>query len=110
VSASRHLSHENFGLEAVKTSEIEGEILNRDSVHSSLRHQFGLGVERPRESACWARRARSVRQDDKIRADAGLGAQALIGNDEGRARRHELGDALDGVLRDRDAIECVGRA
>jgi Fic family protein len=33
--------------EAVKTSEIEGEILNRDSVQSSLRHQFGLGAERP---------------------------------------------------------------
>lgn len=33
--------------EAVKTSEIEGEILNRDSVQSSLRHQFGLGPERP---------------------------------------------------------------
>src|SRR5260221_11711978 len=33
--------------EAVKTSEIEGEILNRDSVQSSLRHQLGLGIERP---------------------------------------------------------------
>src|SRR6202162_5777116 len=33
--------------EAVKTSAIEGEILNRDSVQSSLRQQFGLGVERP---------------------------------------------------------------
>src|SRR5260370_18228836 len=33
--------------EAVKTSEIEGEILNRDSVQSSLRHQFALAVERP---------------------------------------------------------------
>src|SRR3984957_9346372 len=33
--------------EAVKTSEIEGEILNRDSVQSSLRHQFGLGMESP---------------------------------------------------------------
>src|SRR6202171_6406752 len=33
--------------EAVKTSEIEGEILNRDSVQSSLRHQFGLGAEAP---------------------------------------------------------------
>jgi Fic family protein len=33
--------------EAVKTSEIEGEILNRDNVQSSLRHQFGLGVEQP---------------------------------------------------------------
>lgn len=32
--------------EAVKTSEIEGEILNRDSVQSSLRHQFGLGAEK----------------------------------------------------------------
>jgi Fic family protein len=33
--------------EAVKTSEIEGEILNRDSVQSSLRHQLGLGAEKP---------------------------------------------------------------
>src|SRR5882762_2459914 len=33
--------------EAVKTSEIEGEILNRESVQSSLRHQLGLGAERP---------------------------------------------------------------
>ena len=33
--------------EAVKTSEIEGEILNRDSVQSSLRQQFGLGLEQP---------------------------------------------------------------
>lgn len=32
--------------EAVKTSAIEGEMLNRDSVQSSLRHQFGLGPER----------------------------------------------------------------
>src|SRR5215469_335759 len=33
--------------EAVKTSEIEGELLDRDSVRSSLRHQFGLGAEAP---------------------------------------------------------------
>jgi Fic family protein len=33
--------------EAVKTSEIEGEILNRESVQSSLRQQFGLGLEAP---------------------------------------------------------------
>jgi Fic family protein len=33
--------------EAVKTSEIEGEILNRASVQSSLRHQLGLGTEQP---------------------------------------------------------------
>jgi Fic family protein len=30
-----------------KVSEIEGEILNRDSVQSSLRHQFGLGPDTP---------------------------------------------------------------
>jgi Fic family protein len=30
--------------EALKTSEIEGEILNRDSVQSSLRQQFGLAA------------------------------------------------------------------
>jgi Fic family protein len=33
--------------EAVKTSEIEGEILDRASVQSSLRQQFGLGIEQP---------------------------------------------------------------
>jgi Fic family protein len=33
--------------EAVKTSEIEGEILDRASVQSSLRHQLGLGIESP---------------------------------------------------------------
>ena len=33
--------------EAVKTSEIEGEMLNRDSVQSSLRQQLGLGQEAP---------------------------------------------------------------
>jgi Fic family protein len=33
--------------EAVKTSEIEGRILDRDSVQSSLRQQLGLGVETP---------------------------------------------------------------
>lgn len=31
--------------EAIKTSEIEGEILNRDSVQSSLRRQFGLAAD-----------------------------------------------------------------
>jgi Fic family protein len=34
--------------EALKTSEIEGEILNRDSVQSSLIQQFGLGPGQPR--------------------------------------------------------------
>ena len=31
--------------EAYKTSEIEGEILNRDSIHSSIRRQLGLQVD-----------------------------------------------------------------
>lgn len=35
-----------IGEEAVKTSEIQREILSRDSVQSSLRHQFGLDLER----------------------------------------------------------------
>src|SRR5712692_8725019 len=34
--------------EALKTSEIEGQILNRDSVQSSLRQQFGLGTDQRR--------------------------------------------------------------
>ena len=37
------LKIELIGDEAVKTAEIEGEILDRDSVQSSLRRQFGLG-------------------------------------------------------------------
>ena len=32
--------------EALKTSAIEGEILNRDSVQSSLRQQFGLAGDK----------------------------------------------------------------
>lgn len=35
-----------LGEDAVKSSAIEGEILDRDSVQSSLRHEFGLGAER----------------------------------------------------------------
>jgi Fic family protein len=55
IGAFRHIGADDqdtlkvelIGDEAVKTSEIEGEILNRDSVQSSLRHQFGLGAEKP---------------------------------------------------------------
>jgi len=55
VGACKHVGahdHETLKIEliseeAVKTSEIEGEILNRESVQSSLRQQFGLGVEQP---------------------------------------------------------------
>src|SRR5215467_2331544 len=54
IGACRHvglddqktLKIELISEEAVKTSEIEGEILNRESVQSSLRQQFGLGAER----------------------------------------------------------------
>src|SRR5690348_7933893 len=34
--------------EAIKTSEIEGELLDRRSVQSSIIHQFGLGAADPR--------------------------------------------------------------
>src|SRR3977135_652736 len=55
IGACRHIGADDqetlkielIGDEAVKTSEIEGEILNRDSVQSSLRHQCGRGRERP---------------------------------------------------------------
>ena len=42
------LKIELIGDEALKTSEIEGEILNRDSVQSSLRQQFGLATNKRR--------------------------------------------------------------
>jgi Fic family protein len=53
VGACKHIGPDDqetlrievFSDEAVKTSEIEGEILNRDSVQSSLRQQLGLGPE-----------------------------------------------------------------
>jgi Fic family protein len=55
VGAIRHVSADDrqnlrielIGEEAVKTSQIEGAILNRDSVQSSLRHQLGLGPDAP---------------------------------------------------------------
>ncbi|WP_117193812.1 Fic family protein [Rhizobium terrae] len=51
IGAYRHVSADDRDLlrielisdEALTTSEIEGEILNRDSLQSSLRRQFGLG-------------------------------------------------------------------
>lgn len=52
----QHISEANQALlkidlmsdEAVKTSEIEGEILNRDSLQSSIRRQFGLQTDHRR--------------------------------------------------------------
>lgn len=56
VGAYRHINEDDKNLiridlivdEAMKTSEIEGEILNRDSVQSSLRNQFGLSTDNRR--------------------------------------------------------------
>lgn len=53
IGAFRHVGRDDrdmlkielIGDEALKTSAIEGEILDRDSVQSSLREQFGLGPE-----------------------------------------------------------------
>lgn len=53
IGAFRHLGPDDrdmlkielIGDEALKTSEIEGEILDRASVQSSLRRQFGLGTD-----------------------------------------------------------------
>ncbi len=42
------LKIELIGDEALKTSAIEGEVLDRDSVQSSLRYQFGLATEQER--------------------------------------------------------------
>lgn len=42
---SNQITVEAMGAEAVTTSEIEGEILDRDSVQSSIRRQLGLGAD-----------------------------------------------------------------
>ena len=41
---------ELISTEAVKTSEIEGDILDRDSVQSSLRRNFGLSTDNRKAS------------------------------------------------------------
>lgn len=56
IGVVKHLGHDdrtNIALdlmtdEAIKTSQIEGELLNRDSVQSSLRREFGLDTEQRR--------------------------------------------------------------
>lgn len=42
------LASDIMTIEAVSTSEIEGETINRDSVQSSLRRHFGLQIDTPR--------------------------------------------------------------
>lgn len=44
------LTVELISNEALKTSEIEGEYLNRDSLQSSIRHQLGLDADTPKIS------------------------------------------------------------
>lgn len=46
-SEKSQLTVELIGNEALKTSEIEGEYLNRESLQSSIRHQFGLEPDTP---------------------------------------------------------------
>lgn len=56
IGATKHFSEENKKLfvvdlitrEAIKTSEIEGEYLNRNSVQSSIRRNFGLEIDNRR--------------------------------------------------------------
>ena len=62
--------------EALKTSAIEGEILNRDSVQSSLRHQFGLDPERPRVPP--AERGIAEMMEDLVRGFAAPLADATM--------------------------------
>ena len=58
IGTVRHISDEErlllvielISTEALKTSEIEGELLDRDSVQSSLREQFGLQVDARRSA------------------------------------------------------------
>ena len=50
-------------------------------------------------------RGRLAGDDDEIRALAGFLAEALVGNNEGRARNDQRGNPLDYVLRDLDPRE-----
>jgi Fic family protein len=59
IGAFKHIGRDDqdmlrielIGDEALKTSEIEGEFLNRDSLQSSLRQQFGLATDNRRVSS-----------------------------------------------------------
>jgi Fic family protein len=48
---SEHIKINILTQEALSTSEIEGEILSRDSVQSSIRRQFGLQTPRKKVNA-----------------------------------------------------------
>ncbi len=51
----------------------------------------------------------SARQHDEVGAVAGLAAEALVGDHQRCAGRHQLGDAVERLLRDGDAVERAGR-
>src|ERR1700720_4720836 len=50
----------------------------------------------------------AAQQDHEIRALAGLRAQLLVRNDQGRPRRRHLGDTID-VLRNHNPVKCSFR-
>src|SRR5438128_2281451 len=64
VSTFKHVGPEDQDMlkielisdEVLKTSEIEGEVLDRASVQSSLRPQFGLATERRRRTTSASRK------------------------------------------------------
>jgi Fic family protein len=74
------LKVELIGDEALKTSEIEGEILDRDSVQSSLRDQFGLAHDADARPAKPAERGIAEMMVDLYRTyDAPLTHETMFG-------------------------------
>src|SRR6266480_1036289 len=53
--------------------------------------------------------ARSARQHDEVRALAGLRTKSLVGDDERGTRRHQLGNPLERLGGNADALERFGR-
>src|SRR5215212_7061978 len=66
----------------------------------------------PRDAPAGASRPRraSARQHDEVGPEPGLGTQALVGDDEGEAGRHQLGEAVADGRRHADAFERLRRA
>lgn len=81
--------------EAIKTSQIEGELLNRDSVQSSLRREFGLETERRRIPA----------------AERGIAEMmmALYRDFAAPLSEQVLSDWHRMVIADRSDVDAVGR-
>jgi Fic family protein len=81
--------------EAMKTSQIEGELLNRDSVQSSLRREFGLETE-----------ARRIPPAERGIAEMMM---ALYRDFAAPLTEHVLSDWHRMVLNGRSDVEAVGR-